>query len=69
MKTDEEIQKKFMFGVLMGNGGDPELKQLCKEMDSVSNLNSNPMAIRSAGYNAMRRAFLLGAKWIQEGGE
>ena len=58
----DKIQSYFLFNVMMGKESDTELKEICKELDNVDNLNSNPMAIRTAGYKAMRRAFVLGVQ-------
>ena len=60
--TNDEIESHFVFNVL---SSDPVLKQECKEMDSVENLNRSPISVRIAGYRAMRRAFLLGAQWAE----
>lgn len=53
--SDDELMMLFMFELK-----NKEIDDLFREMDSVTNLNSNPMAIRIAGYKAARLSFLAG---------
>lgn len=58
--SDNEINAHFVL-----NLRDDELSGHYREMDSVQNLNQNPMAIRVAGLKAARRAFLLGVRYAE----
>lgn len=52
--TDDDLFMRFMLTK------DKELLACYRQMDSVENLNSNPMAIRFAGLKAARISFVLG---------
>lgn len=60
MKIHDEnnLQLYFMFGE--GGMKSEGLKSFYSEMDSVDNLNNNPMAVRIAGIKASRVAFMAG---------
>lgn len=51
---DEQIQMRGMFHP------DAELKTAFRKMESVENLNYDPMAVRVGGFEAARRSYLLG---------
>jgi hypothetical protein len=64
-KSDDEIMGHFVLNVMLGDEQDSEINRLCAVMDSIDNLNGNPMAIRTAGLQGMRRAFLLGVRYAE----
>ncbi len=60
---EKEIEEVFLREWMFRSGSDAALTACIKELDSVDNLNNNPLAIRKAGFQAMRRAFVLGAQY------
>ncbi len=52
--TDNELMMQFM------HLQNRELDECYKDLDSIDNLNSNPLATRCAGHKAARLAFVLG---------
>lgn len=63
--SDTELMKQAMFALSFApkEERNPELESTLKELDSIDNLNNNPMAIRTAGMKAARLAYVMGAKW------
>lgn len=58
--TDDELQMKF-FELLQGT----EVGQAIKELDSVWNLNNDPLATRRAGLKAARLSFVMGFRFAE----
>lgn len=61
--SENEIMEEWMDGETSKN---QELRDLHREMDSVDNLNTNPVAVRIAGYKAALVAFKLGVRFAEK---
>lgn len=64
MSNDKLMQQAlFALSFAPKSERNPELEKALQALDSVDNLNHNPMALRCAGLKAARLAYVMGAKW------
>ena len=63
--NDQKLEQQAAFALHFApkEERNPELEAALKELDSVHNLNNDPMALRKAGMKAARLAYVMGAKW------